>query len=198
MGKKTLYHPVSLHVIRGAAEYCGFRFGKLTQTASDPTGYSARYIADLVDMPADCKDRALPYILARLNECFAADIHATELRAGTCHKIRATIKTRIVTDARQIPMFDNLGLPLAEILPSEPGGGGGGEYDDWDGLRLCSVCGDRETRDDICWSCRQQQMIDADPQPQRYPCRQCHVRSTLFKNGLCPDCWRASKSARRR
>jgi hypothetical protein len=40
--------------------------------------------------------------------------------------------------------------------------------DDYDGLRLCSVCGDRETRGDVCWVCRQQAAIDAsvpaDPQ----------------------------------
>jgi hypothetical protein len=37
-------------------------------------------------------------------------------------------------------------------------------FDDgsFDGLRLCSVCGDRETTDDVCWSCRQQEMIDND------------------------------------
>lgn len=31
---------------------------------------------------------------------------------------------------------------------------------DWDNLRLCSVCGDRETTSDICWSCRLQEQID--------------------------------------
>lgn len=36
------------------------------------------------------------------------------------------------------------------------------DYDDWDGLRLCSVCNDRETRDDVCWSCREQEQIDRD------------------------------------
>lgn len=33
-------------------------------------------------------------------------------------------------------------------------------YDSWDGLRLCKVCGDRETQSDICWACRQQEAID--------------------------------------
>lgn len=35
-------------------------------------------------------------------------------------------------------------------------------FDDWDGLRTCSVCGDRYTTSDVCWSCRQQEMIDND------------------------------------
>jgi len=36
--------------------------------------------------------------------------------------------------------------------------------DGYDGLRLCSVCGDRETMEDVCWVCRQQAMIDeSDP-----------------------------------
>lgn len=41
--------------------------------------------------------------------------------------------------------------------------------DAWDGLRLCSVCGDRETRDDVCWSCRQQEQIDRDHIPTGIP-----------------------------
>jgi hypothetical protein len=30
----------------------------------------------------------------------------------------------------------------------------------FDGLRLCSVCGDVETQDDVCHRCRQQEWID--------------------------------------
>lgn len=35
-----------------------------------------------------------------------------------------------------------------------------GGYLVWDGLRLCSVCGDVETTGDICHNCRRQQWID--------------------------------------
>lgn len=31
---------------------------------------------------------------------------------------------------------------------------------EFDGLHICSVCGDRETTTDVCWSCREQAMID--------------------------------------
>lgn len=36
---------------------------------------------------------------------------------------------------------------------------------DYDGLRICSVCGDRETLGDVCWSCREQAMIDESDPP---------------------------------
>jgi len=122
MGKKTLCHPVSLHVVRGAAEYCGFRIGRLKQISSDPVGFSAKYSAEIVDMPVDCKDRGLRYILGRLNECFANDIHVNDLTVGTSRKMTATIVTRIITDARQ----DALPFAEEEYLGLGGGGGGGG------------------------------------------------------------------------
>ncbi len=30
----------------------------------------------------------------------------------------------------------------------------------YDGLKLCEICGDRETQESICWVCRRQQDID--------------------------------------
>lgn len=74
MGKKTLYHPVSLHAIRGALEFCGWRVGRLHQTWSNMDLEKAGYTADLVEVPSD-----LPLIplwkLARLiNGCFSDDI----------------------------------------------------------------------------------------------------------------------------
>ncbi len=33
---------------------------------------------------------------------------------------------------------------------------------DWDGLRLCEVCGEYTTSR-VCWRCREQEAIDNDP-----------------------------------
>lgn len=32
----------------------------------------------------------------------------------------------------------------------------------YDNLHICSVCGDKYTQRDICWSCRAQDLIDKD------------------------------------
>jgi len=74
MGKKTLYHPVSLHVIRGAAEYCGFQFGKLKQMWSDPEHLSARYEVTIQQIPQRFQDKSNSIIQEALQNCFMDDI----------------------------------------------------------------------------------------------------------------------------
>lgn len=74
MGKKTLYHPVSLHVIRGAAEYCGFQFGKLKQMWSQPEELSARYEVTIQQIPPRFQDKSNSIIQEALQNCFMDDI----------------------------------------------------------------------------------------------------------------------------
>jgi hypothetical protein len=74
MGKKTLYHPVSLHVIRGSAEYCGFRFGKITQGYVFPDDARATYHAEIVELPPEASALPMWRQLALLTECFMDDI----------------------------------------------------------------------------------------------------------------------------
>lgn len=165
MGKKTLYHPVSLHVIRGAAEYCGFRFGAIKQKWNSLQNQEAEYTAEIVKMPDDmAKTGTLLGIHHALQSCFMDDIrvlwvHMTRSEKWSCQLIVSLIK-------EESPVLPNP-EPGIEPLYSQPGGGGGGEVDlswlmpdDFDNLRLCSVCGDRETQEDVCWVCRQQAMID--------------------------------------
>lgn len=74
MGKVTLYHPVSLHVIRGAAEYCGFQFGKLKQMYADPENLAARYEATIQRVPPEFLDKSNSVIQEALQQCFMDDI----------------------------------------------------------------------------------------------------------------------------
>jgi len=90
MGKTTLYHPVSLHVIRGAAEYCGFQFGKLKQLWSDPKKMTARYEATIQQVPALFADQSTMVIQNELQNCFMDDIrvhwvHHTRSGVLACH-----------------------------------------------------------------------------------------------------------------
>jgi len=80
MGKTTLYHPVSLHVIRGAAEYCGWQFGKIVQLDSDPKRKTARYRAEIAKIAPEVESSPSMVMLNDLDNCFAADIHAHWLR----------------------------------------------------------------------------------------------------------------------
>lgn len=104
MGKITRYHPISLHVVRGAVEYCGFKFGALKQSASDPTGLTATYVAEVTKLRSDCKDRSLAYVKSELQQCFNADIKVLELRGNAAGKLRAIIRTSIIQDAQQMPL----------------------------------------------------------------------------------------------
>lgn len=70
MGKKTLFHPISLHVIRGAAEFCDWQFGKITQKWSDAEKWSARYDAVIEKMPFDPEKYYHSSIQQYMQDCF--------------------------------------------------------------------------------------------------------------------------------
>jgi len=80
MGKKTRIHPVSLHVIRGAAEYCGFKFEKVHQLHSFPENNSARYNVTIVGWPGKWNKQPLDIMQSMLQECFMDDIRVHWLR----------------------------------------------------------------------------------------------------------------------
>jgi len=116
MGKKTLYHPVSLHVLRGAAEYCGYQFGRMTQVKSDPTGLSATYKVSVDKLPARTKDRSLSFIWGDLQACFNAEIKVIEMEENTNRGVFALIRASIVRDPEQYPLPE----PSPEIAPIQP------------------------------------------------------------------------------
>jgi len=104
MGKQTLYHPVSLHVVRGAAEYCGFKFGKLKQVKSDPTGLTATYSAQIVELPKAVKHGNIEYIRQALADCFNADIKVLAVRQSTTGSLTCTLRTCIYCDPEILPL----------------------------------------------------------------------------------------------
>lgn len=116
-----MYHPVSLHVVRGAAEYCGFKFGRLKQLRNNPTGLYAIYHAQVTVLPKHCQGKSLEYIHFALSECFNADIKVETVKQSTKSGITAIIRTSILQDPEPFPLPE----PHLEPLHSEPGGGGG-------------------------------------------------------------------------
>lgn len=98
MGKATLYHPVSLHVIRGAAEYCGWKFGKIKQTSYDPDEQWARYAAVIQIIPERLKNATPVVRLNDLRDCFARDIEAHWLRQTKSGVWTVDIITRVISD----------------------------------------------------------------------------------------------------
>lgn len=98
MGKTTLFHPVSLHVIRGAAEYCGWRFGKIKQTFADLDNDIAIYDAEIVVIPDRVKGAFFSAMLEDLRACFVSDIEADWLRQTKSGKWVVTLTTRALGD----------------------------------------------------------------------------------------------------
>jgi len=76
MGKTTLYHPISLHVLRGAAEFCGFKFGKVKQVFSDQRENRAKYVAEIVEFPGgmDPDKASHKTLIGAVKKCFMDDI----------------------------------------------------------------------------------------------------------------------------
>jgi len=101
MGKIAHYHPVSLHVVRGAAEYCGFKFGVLKWLKSTPTGSSATYRFTLEKTPPALSNAPIGLIRSRLVECFNADIRIGTLRQTTKGAITGELTTYLFADPVQ-------------------------------------------------------------------------------------------------
>jgi len=80
MGKTTLYHPIPLTVIRGAAEYCGWKFGAIKQLEADRELTFARYRAKIESMPQRVVNLGVFGMFMALRDCFMDDIRPHWLR----------------------------------------------------------------------------------------------------------------------
>jgi len=74
MGATKHIHPISLHVIRGAAEYCGWKFGKIKQTFYHSAINAAVYLCIIDRLPRSADEWPLDTICKQLQHCFMDDI----------------------------------------------------------------------------------------------------------------------------
>lgn len=74
MGATKRIHPVSLHVIRGAAEYCGWKFGKIKQVKYYDGLNKAEYTCEIEEMPGTAHNWPIKVIHKQLQHCFMDDI----------------------------------------------------------------------------------------------------------------------------
>jgi hypothetical protein len=95
MGKVTRFHPISLHVIRGAAEYGGFRFGLIHQLNSLPDLLCARYEAVIMQVPEGYQDLALDLLQSALQDCFMDDICVHWVHRTKSGQLRCNLQVQI-------------------------------------------------------------------------------------------------------
>lgn len=74
MGKKTLYHPVSVNVLRGALEYCGIVPGRLRQLDSDQVAATARYELRIEKLAPGMVGMTTKQCAHAIQGCFASDV----------------------------------------------------------------------------------------------------------------------------
>jgi len=96
MGKQTRFHPVSLNVIRGAAEFAGFKLGKLRQVESSVKYNSAHYKAQVIGTPQDCQKKELLEIQNKLNSAFSDDVWVSNVWVTPKGAIYAEIRTGVL------------------------------------------------------------------------------------------------------
>jgi len=79
MGKTTLYHPVSLHVIRGSLNYGGFAVGRIRQIWGNRETGRAGYVCELIKAPKGFMAQSPRNQVNQLNSLFAKDIQVTHI-----------------------------------------------------------------------------------------------------------------------
>jgi len=95
MGATKGYHPVSLHVIRGAAEYLGYKFGKIKKIAEFPETQKAIYAVWIEKAPRGAGDWSPKFYQKQLQHCFADDITVTSVRLSTEAPAIAVLKVQL-------------------------------------------------------------------------------------------------------
>lgn len=94
MGKLTRYHPISLHVIRGAAEFCGWKFGKIKNLLFDEHQSTATYRCDVERHPRGYEDFSASILKKQLQHCFTDDIRVTQVSTNSDGQISCTLLVR--------------------------------------------------------------------------------------------------------
>jgi len=95
MGKTSGYHPVSLHVIRGAAEFCGWKLGKIKRLTETPMLQSAEYRIEIEHQPRGAEGWPPKFYQRQLQHCFSDDIVVTQVELSTHRKAYAYLRVRL-------------------------------------------------------------------------------------------------------
>jgi len=90
MGKTTLYHPIPLSTLRGAAEYCGWKFGKIVQVWSDPERQEAKYRVEISVVPNVLVQDVRQY-KTLLQRCFMPNIRVHNFKWVIGGKVTCTL-----------------------------------------------------------------------------------------------------------
>lgn len=103
MGKITLYHPVSLHVLRGALMYGGFTVGKFIQHNSNRDLQYATYEVEIKTWPDKIAQVSPELLKVHLNNCFASDVNFLQVWVTRSGKRMARLETHIEPYLQPIP-----------------------------------------------------------------------------------------------
>jgi len=95
MGAKKGYHPISLHVIRGAAEFCGWQFGKIVRLKEVVDEQRAEYKCTIVRTPRGANEWAPRSFMRQLQHCFVDDIEVTQVELSTLRQPLAYLRVQL-------------------------------------------------------------------------------------------------------
>lgn len=119
MGKVTLYHPVSLYVLRGALDNCGIKVGKLTQIQSDLSRGTALYRCTIDKLPKELKSTlSVKEIGEYAQQCFARDVTVTSVSIDYApRKKRFNVSLMLYCDIYQATPLEQAINERVELLP---------------------------------------------------------------------------------
>jgi hypothetical protein len=116
MGRATLYHPVSLTVIRAAAIRCGWRFGKIIQEYASEETFTAHYNAEIDLQRKGFVLFEKQVLIHQINECFAGDVEIVDVWTNRSGRVFCSFNTSIRPDP--LPSMDDAD-PLRAVREDE-------------------------------------------------------------------------------
>ena len=115
MGKKTLYHPVSVNVLRGALEFCGIVPGRLVQLSSNFERAEACYRFEIVKLPKNLWGHNAAQLTEAVNGCFAADVQVESISINYSRIVKRSVTWIWIRCHAALPFEEN----VFEDIPPE-------------------------------------------------------------------------------
>jgi len=115
MGKRVLFHPVGLFVIRGALEKAGYGVARLRQIGLSEDSKHAKYSTEITNWPRPTSEWSPEAHRNNLNHFFAADLAVTKCWRTKYGKLMCEIETWIDGNPALQPTLPLIAEPIRTV-----------------------------------------------------------------------------------
>jgi len=115
MGKRVLFHPVGLFVIRGALEKAGFGVGRLRQVGLSPDSRHAKYTTEVTFKPFRNQGWLPRDVQIAMHDSFSNDVSVTKVWETKSGKLMCELETWLDGNPAVQPTLPGIAAPVQTV-----------------------------------------------------------------------------------